>query len=435
MEKVSTNNAQSIMKNKPSLKLAITIWLLGSLFYLYENVLQVSPGVMVPDVMSALSINSALLGSLIAFFFYSYSSMQIPVGVLVDNFNARYLLTGAVLSCVIGCALFATATHFFIAALGRLLIGFGAAFAAVCTMKLAANWFPRNQFPLLVGLMITLGMIGSILGEKPLAILVEQIGWRHSLLILAGIGLVLAVLVFFVIHHSPKTLDKHTKFRIKDKKSEHSILSGLLQVLKCSQSWILAVYGGLMFATTSIFGGLWGVPFLIKAYDLSRPTAAGAVSVLFLGWVIGGPLSGVLVNLLGSYKKILWVSSLGSLTVLLIVLYRGPFPVFVLSILMFLFGLFSSFFLPSFSLIHDIHTAKNSGAALGFMNTANMLGGALGQPLIGILLDLNWDGTLVNNVRDYSLSNYQYSLSCLPMIIAASILLLPFIKERSRDHL
>lgn len=424
-----------MMKNKSSRGLAILIWLLGSLFYLYENVLQVSPGVMVPDVMAALSINSAVLGGLIAFFFYSYASMQIPVGILVDNYNARYLLTGAVISCVIGCILFATANHFFLAAFGRLLIGFGAAFAAVCTMKLASNWFPLNQFSLLVGLMITLGMIGSMLGEKPLAILVEHIGWRYSLLFLAAFGLILAVLIFCIIRHSPKSLESNEKFVLQDKKSESSILSGLLQVVKSGQSWILAIYGGLMFATTSIFGGLWGVPFLMKAYDLSRPTAAGAVSILFLGWVVGGPLSGVLVNVLNSYKKILWISSIGSLAIILIVLYLGPFPLFILSILMFLFGLCSSFFLPSFSLIHDMHVGKNSGAALGFMNTANMIGGALGQPLIGILLDLNWDGKLINNARDYALSNYQYALSCLPIIIALSILLLPFIKERSRDHI
>lgn len=404
------------------------IWFLTALFYLYENILQVSPGVMVPDLLAAFSINSGALGGLIAFFFYAYAGMQIPVGVLVDNYNARFLLTGATLACVLGCILFGTATHFAVAAVGRLLIGFGAAFAAVCSMKLASNWFPARQFSLLVGLMVTMGMFGSMLGEKPLALMVEQVGWRHSLLFLAGVGLFLAVLIICIIRHSPK---ESTASKTKKKKHQtESLLHGLWQVVQCRQSWTLAIYGGLMFASTSVFGGLWGVPFIMKAYHLDRPTAAGVVSIMFFGWVIGSPLSGMLVNWLNSYKKVLATSSIGCLIILVAVLYMPVFSVNMLSALIFFFGLFSALFLPSFSLMHDLHSAGNNGAALGFMNTANMIGGAVGQPLIGFLLDLTWDGTMAHHARVYSIQNYQISLACLPLIIALSIGLIPFIKEK-----
>lgn len=406
------------------------VWFLAALFYLYENIIQVSPGVMVTDLMTAFAINSGALGSLTAFFFYSYAGMQIPVGVLVDNYDARYLLTGATLSCVVGCFLFATAHSLSVAALGRLLIGFGAAFAAVCTMKLASTWFPVRKFSLLVGLMVTMGMLGSMIGEKPLAILVENVGWRQAILSLSGFGVVLALLIFCIVRESPSTVKKAAHHETKG----HPLLQGLLQVIKCSQSWILAVYGGLMFASTSIFGGLWGVPFLMNAYNLSRPEAAGVVSIMFFGWVVGAPLSGVLTNLVNSYKKVLWISSLGALTVILIVLFVSNLPLFILSALIFSFGVFSSFFLPSFTLMYDLHSDGNSGAALGFMNTANMVGGAIGQPVIGMILDMLWDGSMVNNARVYSTANYQYALSCLPVMIAISLLLIPIITEKKAAH-
>lgn len=420
------------MTSSPEIKSAKAlpwiIWFLTALFYFYENILQVSPGVMVPDLMQAFSINSAALGGLIAFFFYSYAGMQIPVGVLVDNYNARFLLTGATLSCVLGCVLFAVATHVAVAAVGRLLIGFGAAFAAVCSMKIASNWFPPKRFSLLVGLMVTMGMLGSMIGEKPLALLVESMGWRHTLLMLAAVGLVLVVLIVSIIRHSPTSLEKNIPRT--EKKEEQPLLHGLLQVVKCRQSWLLAFYGGLMFATTSIFGGLWGVPFLMKAYSLDRPTAAGIVSIMFFGWVIGAPLSGVMVNWLRSYKRVLWISSYGCLAIILAVLYFPVFSIFSLSLLIFAFGLFSGFFLPSFSLMHDLHSKGNNGAALGFMNTANMVGGAVGQPLIGCLLDLTWNGAMADSARVYTVQNYQISLSCLPIIIAISLIVIPFIKEK-----
>lgn len=426
----STRIPSSYKKGLPK-SLPWIIWSLAALFYLYESLVQVSPGVMVPDLMKAFSINSAALGGVIAFFFYSYAGMQIPVGVLVDNYNSRFLLTGAALSCAVGCILFATANSLIMISIGRLLIGFGAAFAAVCSMKLAANWFPPKRFSLLVGLMVTIGMFGSMLGGTPLAMLVESLGWRHTMLFLAIFGVILAILIVSVVRHSPAHLgNTTTALKESAPKRTQPILHGLLSVLKSRQSWLIAIYGGLIFASTSIFGGLWGVPFLMKAYSLDKPTAAGIVSIMFFGWVIGSPLSGILTTLLNSYKKVLWISSTGALIIMLAALYIPNLPIVVLSALIFSFGLFSSFFLPSFTLMHDLHVNAASGAALGFMNAANMVGGAVGQPLIGILLDARWDGTLVNNVRIYSVSDYQYALSCLPIMLAISLILIPFIKEK-----
>ena len=431
MQETSSAHTQSALKQGLPKSLPWTIWSLAALFYLYESLIQVSPGVMVPDLMNAFSINSAALGSVIAFFFYSYAGMQIPVGVLVDNYNSRYLLTGAALSCAIGCILFGTANSVIMVAAGRLLIGFGAAFAAVCSMKLAANWFPVKQFSLLVGLMVTIGMCGSMLGGTPLAILIDSMGWRHTMLFLAVFGVILAVLIFSVVRHSPDSLGRSKQTEIKKtRKNTQPLLQGLLTVLKSPQSWLVAIYGGLIFASTSIFGGLWGVPFLMKAYSIDKPTAAGIVSIMFFGWVIGSPLSGVMTTVLKSYKKVLWISSTGGLIVMLAALYIPNLPLVVLSALIFSFGLFSSFFLPSFTLMHDLHVNASSGAALGFMNAANMIGGAVGQPLIGLLLDDTWDGTMLNNVRIYSTSDYQYALSCLPIMLLVSLALIPFIKEK-----
>ena len=168
----------------------------------------------------------------------------------------------------------------------------------------------------------------------------------------------------------------------------------------------------------------------MKTYGLDKPSAAGIVSIMFFGWVVGSPLSGLLTTVLRSYKKTLMISSAGALMVLVAVLYVPHLPVTLLSACIFCFGVFSSFFLPSFTLMRDLHTDASSGAALGFMNSANMVGGALGQPFIGLLLDAQWDGTLLNGVRIYSVTDYQYALSCLPILILLSLILIPFIHEK-----
>ena len=408
---------------------AWSIWILATLFYFYENIIQVSPGVMVPDLMHTFNISSAALGSVIAFFFYAYAAMQIPVGVLVDHYDARYLLTFAVLSCVLGCLLFGLADTLAMIAMGRFFIGLGAAFAAVCAMKLAGNWFPSGKFSYLVGLMVTIGMLGSMVGERPLAVLVERHGWRPSIHFLAYCGVFLAMLIFCIVRHSPDHL--HQQHSAGAHRHRHrSLFSGLRKVVQTKQSWVLAIYGGLMFASTSIFGGLWGVPFIMQTHTLTRPTAAGVVSMLFFGWVIGAPMSGMLVNLLRSHKAVLALGSLGTLVIITAIIYITGLSTLSLAILIFSFGFFSSCFLPSFTLMHDLHAGgQNSGAALGFMNTANMLGGAIGQPLIGMLLDLTWNGAFVEGAPAYTTANYQTALLVLPALIAISLLLLPMIEE------
>lgn len=419
------------------------IWLLGVAFYFYENLIQVSPGVIADNIINEFSITSTVLGASMGFFYYSYTPMQIPVGVLVDNYNLRYLLTGATLSVVAGCFLFAYSPSITFIAAGRFLIGFGASFAAVCAMKLASNWFSPKQFPMLVGFMVTLGMLGSMTGEQPLAYLVESYGWRGSLHVLAFIGLGLAALIFIFVRHSPAAYAGN-----KEPVTEHcaedseKLLHGLWRVLQHKQSWIVAIFGGLLFASTSIFGGLWGVPYFMTAYGFEKPVAAGLVSMLFLGWVFGAPLSGFLVSWLKSHKKVLWLSSIGSLLSISITLYVPQLSLGQLKILMVAFGFSSSLFLPSFTLMRLNHSKKNAGAALGFMNAANMLGGAIGQPLVGMLLEMSYRKEIaiatLNNVaitdeRLYTTLNYQYALSSLPILIAISFVLLPFIKEYNAD--
>ena len=55
--------------------------------------------------------------------------MQIPVGLMVDRFSIRWLLTIMSLVTALGCCVFGLADGLFVAAIGRMLIGLSAAFA------------------------------------------------------------------------------------------------------------------------------------------------------------------------------------------------------------------------------------------------------------------------------------------------------------------
>ena len=196
--------AESIEKTGIKSFLPWMVWGLGCLFYFYECLLQVSPSVMSNELMRDFAVTSQTLGILSGIYFYSYAAMQLPGGVMMDYFGPHRLLTVATLVCAVSTIAFGLTNSFFMACVARLMIGFGSAFAAVGTMKLAANWFSPHRFALLTGLMVTIGMMGAIGGEAPLAMLIDAFGWRHSMIIMGCIGIVLTALIVLIARDTPK---------------------------------------------------------------------------------------------------------------------------------------------------------------------------------------------------------------------------------------
>ncbi|MBI2792560.1 MAG: MFS transporter [Gammaproteobacteria bacterium] len=182
---------------------AALVWGLAAIFYFYELMLLVSPSVMLDELTETFSTSSEQLGSLAAFYYYAYASMQIPVGLLMDRFGPRILLTLASLFCALGCVIFGLAQTLAVAEIGRFVMGVGGSFAVVGCLKLASLWFPVNRFALLTGIMVAVGMMGGVFGQAPVAKLVMHVGWRHAAMYGALIGAILSVIIWFVVSDHP----------------------------------------------------------------------------------------------------------------------------------------------------------------------------------------------------------------------------------------
>jgi MFS family permease len=399
------------------------VWTLSSTFLFYKYVLQVSPTVIVPELMHAFSLSGASVGNLAAFYFYAYLSMQLPVGILLDTFNPKRLVAWAVAVCALGALLFSQAHNFTTAAIGRLLIGFGGAFSAVGTMKLITLWFEPKRFALLSGLMMTVGMLGAVGGEAPLAWLIEHHGWRTTLSMLAVAGFVLAIVIAITV---PTKQTQHARL---SRQTIHNFMLSCLTILRNRRAWLLALYSGLAFAPVSVFAGFWGIPFLETFYGLSRPTTSALVSLVFVGFAAGAPLAGWLSDYLERRKPIMVVGSTLAAALLLVIIYVPHISLVNLGILLFAFGFLASFFFVSFAMMREINKPQYSGTAIGFINMFNAIFGALAEPAIGKLLDLEWQHLFVNNVRVFSVPNYQHAISILPAGMLVGLVLLFFVPE------
>lgn len=400
----------------------IIIWTLAASFFFYKYLIQVSPSVMTGDLMKAFHIHGAGLGNLSAFYFYAYLIMQIPVGVMLDRFSPRLLTTSAIFLCSVSTLIFSQTNVFWLACLSRALMGAGAAFAAVSCFKLAALWFSPKRFALVSGMFMTAAMLGGVGGQMPLSLLVQHYGWRIALEIVGFIGILLGIVYYLVLRD--KTEKTVTKVHKKEKVSHL-----LKRIISNKQAWALSLYSGLAFAPVSVFGGLWGVPFLETTYHIPKTDAALAVSCIFIGFAAGAPFWGWFSDYIQLRKPVLFTGTSIALICILIVLYSSNQTLSRLMILLFIFGFGSSGFFTSFAMIRELFPLVLVATVLGIMNAFQSAFEALFEPLVGAILDWTWDGTVVDGMHHFSVQGYHVSLLILPLSLLLSLLLLPLIKE------
>jgi len=413
------------MNRKLHLFVAWMIWLLSAAFMFYKYAIEVSPSVMTNHLMSEFRIDGAQLGNLAACYFYAYLLMQIPAGLLIDRFGPRKVTTIAITICGFGAILFAISPSLFLAQFGRFLTGIGAAFAAINCLKLTANWFPSHRFALMAGLMMTLGMLGAVGGQAPLSAFINTLGWREALLIIGIIGLVLGAIFWLVVRDK----SKHAHLvEVHLAPEDSDLWKSCKAVFKSKQSWFLSVYSGLAFAPISVFGGLWGVPYISEAFDLSKTNSAHIVSLIFIGFAVGAPIWGWLSDYIGNRKKVMYGGTFLAAIAFSIILYLN-ISVWFLSILMFSFGFFLSTFLICFTMIREINAPTVAATAVGFMNAFDALLGALSDPLTGMFLDLGWKGKIVDGARVFSVTTYKWTLTTVPIYLVVATALLFFINE------
>ena len=409
------------------------VWVIAALFYLTGFYQRVSPAVMTSELMRDFGLGASSLGSLSAFYFYSYVAMQIPVGVLIDSWGARKLLFWGALSAAAGTFLFGATSNFALACAGRAIIGGATAAGWVVLLKLATHWFPARRFAMLSGLGLFFGNLGALAAQIPLRLLIERFGWRDVVLGSAAILVAVCGAVLLAVRNDPSEigLASYAPAALRNcaRPTLRGMFSGLREIFAYRNVWFIFLAQGGIVGPILAFTGLWGTPFLRARFGLPPAQAAAVCSVMIVCWAVASPLSGALSDKLGRRKPIYLAGALVSATGWFVMFFAGalPLPLFI--------GVAALTSLASGAVVLGFAYAKESvpvqflGTVSGAINIGNMIGPMLLQPAIGRVLEQNWTGQLAAGVRLYGLHAYNAAFLLIVAWAAASCILISLTRE------
>lgn len=380
---------------------------------------------MIPNLMHSFRISAGTLGAIIACYYYAYTPLQLVVGILIDKYGTRSIMTISVIICVVGSFLFGSHSIYLLG-IGRLLIGIGSAFSFVGVLKLAAEWLPKHHFALVTGCTVSLGILGAMTGMITLTATVHTIGWKHTIYVGTAIGVILIPLIWIFIQDKPAWRSAN----IKNKTKYHEVFSGLWQIIAAPQMWLTGIISGILYLSLSAFAELWGIAFLQRVYSITPHKAAFACAMVFAGWLIGAPLISGISEKIKTRKLPLFIGSLvTTIAITLIIIKPVSFSFPILCTLLFLFGIGSCSHVMCFIIGRENNPTHIAATAISFINLLTMTGGIIFQPLIGKLLDWFWDGKMYHHIHYYSAADYQHALMFLPGLMLLSTILTLFLHE------
>lgn len=338
---------------------------------------RVAPVAIADELTQAFQVNSTALGALAATYFYVYTVMQVPTGVLVDTLGPKRVLTAGGLVAGVGSMLFGMADTFWGAAAGRTLAGLGVSVAFVALLKICAQWFEERQFATVASGVNFIGLCGALSATVPLAWLVTFVSWREVFVGIGVASLVVALLTWRYTQDHVATCSAET--------STQNWRADLMAVLKNRATWAPFWVSFGLSGSYMCFIGLWLAPMLTQAYGKSAVVASQHAGVIIFTLALSSVVMARVSDRMGKRKPVLLFVATLYLALWGLWLHGVPDDwTFLMCALM---GAAAPGFTFAWSLSKEVNPPQHAGMAISVANTGGFLAAGILQPLAGALLD------------------------------------------------
>jgi predicted MFS family arabinose efflux permease len=304
------------------------------------------------DLMRDIGIGPEALGALTGAFFFGFSAMQIPCGILFDRYGPRRTVFAMLLIAIAGGTVFTLAQDPTTLLVGRALMGAGFGVMLIGSMVVISRWFPPDRFATLFSMV---------------------------LVIFTALA---AVAVWLIVRDAPPG----HPFLARQRESIASVAAGLGDVFRNPQLPFIMALNFCNYACTFTIQGLWGGPYLQEVHGLSKTGFGNVLLAAVVAYMIGQLVIGPLDRVFDTRKKIAIAGTL-VIAAMIATLALVPSPPLWLAIAVIVgIGLIS----PSSTMVlaHGRATFADRlvGRGIATLNTSVMLGVACMQSVSGFII-------------------------------------------------
>ena len=388
------------------------MWLIVAIFYGLDYLQHTMPSVLILPISQSIGVDYVSITDIMNVYFPIYALSQIPAGYFIDRFGLRMALFGASLILSSGLWLMSLPVLHCIL-IGRIAIAIGSSFAWIGGLKATATYLPKHLFPLMTGLLNSMGVLMGTTGLIFINHVVNLAGWQPAIYGVSLFGFAWSLVL--VIFLSKQCISNPAPVPTLSQLPREQWLA----VFKHKHLWCVVIYAALITsALMSTFAESYSVIALNKLQHASSSSAAWLNSLIFIGVGTGGPVHGLIArqfkNKLSWLQWTAWLASLCYIVFLFLLHSHAPLLYFALSY--FMIGFFVSGMLLSYTLAKDMFTEKVQGVVFSFINMVVMLMGFVTPLLFGFIIHFS-----KNTLHSGTPLALPLTLLLIPMLMACLI--------------
>jgi MFS family permease len=371
------------------LRQAMVIWVAALSAYLLAVFHRSSLAVAGLAASERFDITAAQLSTFVMLQLLVYAGMQIPVGLLVDRFGPRRVITAGAVLLTLAQAGFAFAESYPAALVARLFVGMGDAMTFICVLRLVNTWFGERRIPVITQLTGVLGQAGAIIAAAPMTWALSDLGWTRAYLVAASAGVVLVVVLLVVVHDAPG---------LRSRLGPRMRPADLRATLAASWAHPGTRLGFWMHFSTqfsaTVLGLLWGYPYFVRGEGLSEAGAGLLLTVMVVAVMSAGPVLGWRITVRPWHRSMLVLGIVGSIVAVwtVVLAWPGPAPFALLLLLVVVTGVGGPASMIGFDLGRTSNPSERLASATGIINQGGFYASLVLVVAVGIILDWRTPG-------------------------------------------
>jgi len=260
-------------------RLALMLCVITTINYLDRQALSIAA----PSLMDEFSLSNTQYGWITSAFLFTYALGQLLSGPIIDRLGTKRGFSLAVVVWSVAGMLHALGRGFVSFFCLRGLLGFGESANFPAALKAIAEWFPRAERSMAVGILTVGPGLGAVLSPPLLGLIIYTLGWRAAFIIPGLLGFVW-VWWWQRMYHPPEAHPSlsHRELELilsgREDSTEGSVRPRLRDFLRYREVW------GLMLSRFVSDGAFYFFVFWVPLY-LASERGFNIIEIGLFAWI------------------------------------------------------------------------------------------------------------------------------------------------------